>query len=164
MIGALTLLLRTLLGVLLSWTLGYFVFFVIFFVVDFIAKTFVTPIPNTAFIGAWFTAAGVAAGAGVYLAWLGMETRRGVSLTVLVVVLLAGIGGAWTGYFYGTAIGDPFLFAYPWRRLTVTPLIGASLAANVVGTLSGTALYVWSHRGTARPDRSFFRYLESRRW
>ncbi len=108
-------------GIVVAWGLYIFIF---------------TGVPAQSVLLAMFTvAAGIGAGMGGFFAWRRLDRETWPLLAgTLVVVLLAGIGGAWGGYGYG-ANREVECCAQP----TVGPLTytagGAAVGANAVAML-----------------------------
>ena len=158
------LLLRIVTGFLLSWILGYLAFFVAFVFVDFVALELSFVVSGLGFRFLWFSSAGVAAGVGVYIAWLGNGGPRWVGFAMPVLVVLAGFGGAWFGYFYSLWTDEGLAWIFLWERSTVTALIGASMCANAAGAAIGIAVQMQLSRQGGDVDYAFYRYLGRRRW
>jgi hypothetical protein len=79
------------------------------------------------FISGLVTAAGASGGLGASLAWLELDIRRGAMLKALMLGLLGGVVGAWSGYSYGRVAYEDVLFSRPARIATV---IAAAVVSN----------------------------------
>ena len=86
--------------------------------------------------GVWYSGGGLAAGVGSFLAWVPTGTSRPRFMLIFIVVLLAGLGGAWGGFYYKEYINED-LTAYSIRAVTSTSLFGAGLAANLMAAPIG---------------------------
>jgi hypothetical protein len=80
------------------------------------------------FISGLVTAAGASGGLGASLAWLKLDFSRGALLKVLMLGLLGGVVGAWSGYSYGRVVYEDVLFSRPARMATV---MAAAVLSNV---------------------------------
>ncbi len=82
----------------------------------------------------WFSAVGIGGGLGGFIAWLNLESARSsrkLFLLGLLLVLLAGLGGAWGGFYYKVVLTDS-LTPFTGRAVTSTAIFGAAVAANLV--------------------------------
>ena len=84
----------------------------------------------------WFSAGGLGAGLGSFLAWIPSQSSRRLVLLTLLFVLLAGAGGAWGGYGYKTFISED-LGPSTARAISSVALFGAALAGNMVAASLG---------------------------
>ena len=86
-------------------------------------------------LGCLFFGAGLGAGIAAFVAWLHLdrESSRLLGLTALVVIC-AGIGGAWGGYKYGS-VQEIECCAMP----TVSPVYYTALGSAVVANIAGVA-------------------------
>ncbi len=80
----------------------------------------------------FMTGAGAGAGIGSYAAWLRIDLapRRSVLAAVAVVIILAGIGGAWGGFQFGSTREVACCVGPAIGPITYTAF-GATIAANV---------------------------------
>ena len=78
---------------------------------------------------------GLGAGFGAYLAWMNLRLRWYLVLGFLLLVLIAGVTGAYIGHFYGPGV-DP---TYWWSRFAVDTTIhlSAAIGGIIVATLLG---------------------------
>ena len=84
----------------------------------------------------WYSGGGLAAGVGSFLAWIPTGASRPRILLIFLVLLLAGLGGSWGGYYYKVHINET-LVAYSVQAVTSTSLFGAGLAANLMAAPIG---------------------------
>ena len=90
-------------------------------------------------LGSLFFGAGLGAGIAAFVAWLHLDRENSLvlGLTALVVIC-AGIGGAWGGYEYGSA-QEIECCAMP----TVSPVyytaLGSAVVANIAGVVFASA-------------------------
>ena len=92
--------------------------------------------PNWLLNLVWYSGGGLAAGVGSFLAWIPTGSSRPRILLVFLVVLLAGLGGSWGGYYFKHYINET-LVAYSVQAVTSTSLFGAALAANLMAAPIG---------------------------
>ena len=83
---------------------------------------------------------GIGAGLGAYLAWVDLERHWYVVCGSLLVVLLAGIGGAYLGRTYGPGVDQ----TYWWSRFATDTTV--HLAAGVLSTVVATVLVLMERR------------------
>ena len=91
----------------------------------------------------WYSGGGLAAGLGSFLAWIPTGSPRLGVLLILVLVLLAGLGGAWGGWYYKVYINED-LAPFSVQAVTSTSLFGAGLGANLVAASLGIVRQVRS--------------------
>ena len=84
---------------------------------------------------------GLGAGLGAYLGWVNVSIRRYWIVATVLLVLAAGVAGAYLGLEYGE-IKDP---SYLGRRYTIDNMMhwGAPLVAIVASTVLGIVHQVW---------------------
>ena len=87
-------------------------------------------------LGSLFIGAGLGAGTGGFSAWLHLDQENGRVLALTAVIIVgAGIGGAWGGYQYGS-VQEVECCAMP----TVSPIYYTALGATVVANAAGLAV------------------------
>ena len=84
---------------------------------------------------------GIGAGIGAYLGWVNMNIRRPLVVGTVVLVLAAGVAGAYLGLEYGQ-IADP---SYLGRRYTIENMLHwiAPVTAIIASTILGMGTQMW---------------------
>lgn len=90
------------------------------------------PLP---FIGGLVTASGACGGVGASIAWLKLDVSRETLIRVLMLGLIGGVVGAWSGHFYGQFAYEDALFSRPAR---ISTIMAATVVSNV--TLLGDTI------------------------
>ena len=164
MLAVIVIMMRTALGCAVSGGLGFLGFLLAWMAFDAFVKSVSSgPSPRTVFITAWFTSAGLAAGLGAFLAWLGTESRRRFFIGILIVLLLAGVGGCYAGYYYSVYVNKGSFYAR-YRPHSGAALFGAALAPNAIATFLAIVQQVRSSRRVGEWDPRFYGFLGHRRW
>ena len=78
---------------------------------------------------------GLGAGAGAYLAWMNLTSRRYVMLAFILLVLAGGVAGAYLGFLYGQR-AEPGMLG---RHYTIDNAIhfGAAISGIIFSTILG---------------------------
>ena len=78
---------------------------------------------------------GLGAGAGAYVGWMNLTSRRSLMIAFMVLVIIGGIAGAYLGFLYGQRVEDSYLGS----RYTLDSAIhfGAAIGAIVTATVLG---------------------------
>ena len=132
---------RTVAGIALSLVLGALGVFVVSISFSFSNGSW----PVWIFTLSWFSAVGLGAVLGSFLAWMNLETSRTSSLLVLVVLMLAGLGGAWGGFYYKVGLTDS-LTPFTGRAVSSTAIFGAAIATNLVTVSLGLLGHIRSRQ------------------
>ena len=95
----------------------------------------------------FMTGAGVGAGIGSFAAWLRIDSAPPASVSIMVALLLimAGIGGAWGGFQFGATREVACCVGPDIGPVTYTAL-GATIAANGVAVAIGLIHTIWLRR------------------
>ena len=92
--------------------------------------------PRGVFVFLWLFGGGLGAGAGGFLPWMNLESSRRLMLLTLFLILLAGLAGAFGGYFYKVVLNDEQI-PVTGRVISSTGIFGATIASNLVAVPLG---------------------------
>ena len=90
-------------------------------------------------LGSLFLGAGLGAGISAFAAWLHLDRENNLLLGLTALVVIgAGIGGAWGGYQYGSA-QEVKCCAMPTVSPVYYPALGSAVIANLAGVTFASA-------------------------
>ncbi len=130
-LGALLAALLSVIGIGIAW--GMFVFW--------------GAVSHATLLSLFMTGAGVGAGIGSFAAWIRIDLAPPTSVLVVMslVLILTGIGGAWSGFQFGASQDVPCCIGPAVGPITYT-VFGATVAANVVALGMGLIHGIGRHR------------------
>ena len=104
-------------------------------------------VSHATLLSLFMTGAGVGAGIGSFAAWIRMDLAPPTSVLVVMslVLILTGIGGAWSGFQFGASQDVPCCIGPAVGPITYT-VLGATVAANVVALGMGLIHGIGRHR------------------
>ena len=82
---------------------------------------------------AWYSGAGIGAGLGSFLAWIEPESSRPRLLLAFLSFVLAGLAGAWAGYWYKAVLYENPGF-YTGVAVSAHALLWSTLGVNIVAS------------------------------